>query len=306
MKLLIVNFHYYSDQQFQSGIYPVTPSFFAKQIDILSQHYSFISQAELAQYIENKQYPDGNYCLLTFDDGLKQQMDAFRYLVQQNIPAVFYVPVKPLIEKKVLDVHKLHLVRAKIDDKKLLDMLTSTTNYQYNVEDATEAKEQYKYDDDLAREVKYQLNFKLNPSDKELFISNAFQEIYPDEAAFADTFYMSEQDVVDISRWDMLGSHGYAHIPLAQAENPYDDMHQSIHYLSELTGQAITSFSYPYGSKAAVNEAVAAHLENSSIRFALTMWRGTNDFTQAINPFLLQRVDTNDAPGGKNYSNTSL
>ncbi len=306
MKLLIVNFHYYSDQQFQSGIYPVTPAFFAKQIDILSQHYSFISQVQLAQYIENKEYPDGNYCLLTFDDGLKQQMDAFRYLVQQNIPAVFYVPVKPLIEKKVLEVHKLHLVRAKIDDKKLLDMLTSNTNYQYDVEDATKAKEQYKYDDDLAREVKYQLNFKLNPSDKELFISNAFQEIYPDEAAFSDTFYMSEQDIIEIATWDMLGSHGYAHIPLAQAENPYDDIHQSIHYLSELTGQAIKSFSYPYGSKAAVNEAVAAHLENSSIRFALTMWRGTNDFTQAINPFLLQRVDTNDAPGGKNYSNISL
>jgi peptidoglycan/xylan/chitin deacetylase (PgdA/CDA1 family) len=111
---------------------------------------------------------------------------------------------------------------------------------------------------------------------------------------------MNEHDIMQISKSNMLGSHGHAHIPLAQITNPKDDMLKSINYLEQLTNKPIVSFSYPYGSKAAINENVATILENTSIRFALTMWRGINDFNESLNPMLLKRVDTNDAPGGKN------
>jgi peptidoglycan/xylan/chitin deacetylase (PgdA/CDA1 family) len=300
MKLLIVNFHYYGDEIFNAGIYPVTPDFFQRQLKAIAEEYTFISQIELAKYIQQNKYPEGNYCLLTFDDGLKQQMQVYHWLVENNIPAIFYVPTKPIIESVVLDVHKLHHVRAQMDDKDLIKILKNDASYQYTSADAEQAEGQYKYDDNLAREIKYQLNFNLSVEAKSTFINTTFSKLYPEEEKFSKNFYMNEHDIIQISKSNMLGSHGHAHIPLAHSTNPKDDMLRSINYLEQLTNKPIVSFSYPYGSKAAINESVAAKLENTSIRFALTMWRGINDFNESLNPMLLKRVDTNDAPGGKN------
>jgi peptidoglycan/xylan/chitin deacetylase (PgdA/CDA1 family) len=299
MKLLIVNFHYYGDEIFNAGIYPVSPNFFQRQLKAIAEEYTFISQIELANYIQENSYPEGNYCLLTFDDGLKQQMHAYQWLVENNIPAIFYVPTKPILESVVLDVHKLHNVRAQIDDKDLIKILKDNGSYQYTSADTQQAEGQYKYDDNLAREIKYQLNFKLSGEAKSEFINNSFKRLYPDEKKFSKNFYMNVHDIQQIANLNMLGSHGHAHIPLAQSTNPKDDMLKSINYLEQLTNKPVVSFSYPYGSKAATNERVATNLENTSIRFALTMWRGINDFDESINPLLLKRVDTNDAPGGK-------
>ena len=123
MKLLIVNFNYYGEEKFNGGIYPVTPDFFQHQLKAIAAAYKFISQNELAKYIQENRYPEENYCLLTFDDGLKQQMQVYQWLVENNIPAIFYVPTKPILESIVLDVHKLHHVRAQMDDKDLIKIL---------------------------------------------------------------------------------------------------------------------------------------------------------------------------------------
>ena len=101
----------------------------------------------------------------------------------------------------------------------------------------------------------------------------------------------------------MLGSHGHAHIPLAQSENSKNDILTSINFLEQLTQKPILSFSYPYGSTAAVNASTTEHFIDTNVVFALTMWRGNNDLDKPFNPLLLNRVDTNDAPGGKNYIN---
>lgn len=299
MKLLIVNFHYYGGEKFNSGIYPVTPDFFQCQLKAIAEEYTFISQNELAKYIQENKYPEGNYCLLTFDDGLKQQMQVYHWLVEKNIPAIFYVPTKPIIESIVLDVHKLHFVRAKMDDVDLIKLLKNDVSYEYSSSDAQRAEGQYKYDDNLAREIKYQLNFKLSGEAKSTFINTTFRKLYPDEEKFSKNFYMNEHDIKQIAKSNMLGSHGHAHIPLAQSTNAKDDMLRSIIYLEHLTNTPIVSFSYPYGSKAAVNEDITRHFSETNVLFALTMWRGINDVSDVIQPFHLYRVDTNDAPGGK-------
>ncbi len=301
MNLLIVNFHYYGNEQYTSGIYPVTPEFFQRQISTLAKEYTFISQVELATYIQENKYPEGNFCLITFDDGLKQQMQVYNWLLENKIPAIFYVPTKPITESIVLDVHKLHFVRASIDDTDLIKLLKKDTAYDYSIEDAKKAEGQYKYDNDLAREIKYQLNFKLNAEAKSAFINSTFSSLFPNEEKFSQDLYMSEEDIIKIAKSNMLGSHGHEHIPLAPSPKAKSDIVNSIKYLEKLTDTPVLSFSYPYGSKAAVNDEITEHFAGSNVAFALTMWRGINDFSGSINPFHLLRVDTNDAPGGKNY-----
>jgi hypothetical protein len=72
-----------------------------------------------------------------------------------------------------------------------------------------------------------------------------------------------------------------------------------VSYLEEITGAPIQSFSYPFGSTAAVNDSVARQVHEINLKFAVTMFRGINSEADLTNPFLLKRVDTNDAPGGK-------
>jgi peptidoglycan/xylan/chitin deacetylase (PgdA/CDA1 family) len=302
MNLLAVNFHYFREETYPSGIYPVKKESFANQIRALSKYYTFISQYEIAQCINTNEYNKGNYCLITFDDGLKEQMEAFKWLKKNNIPAIFYVPVKPLVENTVLEVHKLHLVRAQVNDEELLSILKSTTEYSFTSEDVRAANEQYKYDNDIAREVKYQLNFKLSGEEKSVFIDTAFSKLYPNETEFAKEFYMNEEDVKQLADAGMLGSHGYAHIPLSQSVNAKSDIVSSISWLEQVTSKPVLSFSYPYGSIAAVDKNVTRHFIGTNVLFALTMWRGINKWNAKFNHLLLHRVDTNDAPNGKNNS----
>jgi peptidoglycan/xylan/chitin deacetylase (PgdA/CDA1 family) len=294
MNLLIVNYHYYGTKKYINGIYPTTPHFFEKQISEISKKYTFLSQNQLASYIKENNYPKGDFCLITFDDGLKEQMQAFNWLNKNNIPAVFYIPTLPLIESKVLDVHKLHFVRANIEDIELIKLLKNNSHYDYNDVDAQNAAQQYKYDNSLAREIKYQLNFKFSKEAKVSFIENTFNKLFQNELLFSNNLYMNKQEIQLLSKANMLGSHGHAHIPLAKNLNAKDDIITSINYLENLTNKPIISFSYPYGSKAAVDLEVTHHFMNTNIAFALTMWRGNNDFSCIINPFQLFRIDTKD------------
>ena len=294
MQLLIVNFHYFGIEQYKSGIYPVTPTFFENQLKVISKEYQFISQASLVKYIQEQDFPEGNYCLITFDDGLKQQMSAFNWLNDNNIPAVFYVPTLPILEGKVLDVHTLHFVRANIEDSELINLLKGESSYEYSQQDSERAANQYRYDNALAREIKYQLNFKWSSEAKDSFINNTFNKLFPDELLFSRELYMNELDIQQLAHADMLGSHGHAHIPLAQSVHAKEDMLTSIHFLEQLTHKSILSFSYPYGSSAAVNNEITEHFAGTHVAFALTMLRGINILSNEVNPYLLNRFDTKD------------
>jgi peptidoglycan/xylan/chitin deacetylase (PgdA/CDA1 family) len=274
-------------------------------LKVIAKEYQFISQTNLFNYIQKKEFPEGKYCLITFDDGLKQQMSAFNWLTENNIPAIFYVPTMPIMEGKVLDVHKLHFIRANIEDNELINLLKKESSYEYNLIDKEIATNQYKYDNELAREIKYQLNFKWSSEAKDLFINNTFNKLFPNESLFSEELYMRESHIHLLANANMLGSHGHAHVPLAQSNNNKNDILTSINFLEQLTQKPILSFSYPYGSKAAVNVSTTKHFIDTNVVFALTMWRGINEnMDLSQQPYLLKRIDTNDAPAGKNNSLT--
>lgn len=302
MNLLAVNFHYFRETTYASGIYPVSKAGFARQIQTIQQSYTIIGQQQLLQWLGSGTMPDGNYCIITFDDGLKEQMEAFNWLRENGLEAIFYVPVLPIAQHRVLNVHKLHYVRTQLNDELLWQQLQQQEGVLLTEADEQAAAEQYKYDDGTGRRIKYLLNFKLNETEKDRIISLLFNQLVPDEAAFARNLYMNEDDLRTLAQAGMLGSHGYSHVPLARCENPETEIKLANAYLEKLTGQPIHSFSYPYGSKEAVNETLLTSFEGTDIQFAFTMWRGINNHLQQ--PLLLNRVDTNDAPGGKSNLNT--
>lgn len=300
-KLLIVNFHYIRNETSSSGIFPVSLKKLDKQIDELSTCYRFISQFELLNQIKSKSYPDEKYCLLTFDDGLKEQMTAFEFLKSKGIPGIFYIPTNSIQYRKVLNVHKLHFIRSEMDENELfgyLDRLFKITTIDFNKELLSN---QYRYDTEKSRKIKYFLNFVLEENKKEEVINYLFKTVINDEHSFAEKLYMDEEDIKILANAGALGSHGSAHVPLTTIsyEAAVDDIKNSVKYLENVTNFPVHSFSYPYGGEEAVNSSLSSIFQNTNIVFALTMWRGVNTVENFKNPFLLRRVDTNDAPGGK-------
>ena len=77
MRLLAVNHHYYRESAPESGIYPITPAAFDDEIALLAKSWQIASQDAT---IEALSLPQSSValCLITFDDGLKEQMAAAR------------------------------------------------------------------------------------------------------------------------------------------------------------------------------------------------------------------------------------
>ena len=306
MKLLSVNFHYIRDEVYENGIYPRSIKQLSEQIDVLAKHYTFISQKELEEKIKNKKYDNNNYCLLTFDDGLKEQMNALELFNKKGIPGLFYVTTNSIRNETVVDVHKLHYIRSKMNDKDIYNFIyqmidSSIIQYPNNINDL------YRYDTVETKKLKYLLNFILEPALKKEIIDK-LSETLIDETKLSKKLYMDQRDIRKIADFGYLGTHSDLHLPLAtlNANAIKKDIQDSLDFLEKECGTAnISSISYPYGGPKSVSQNVIDIAKEFNFTFGLTMFRGINTIKDFDNPLMLKRVDTNDAPGGK-FNNTEF
>lgn len=306
-QILAVNFHYFREEVYPSGIYPINRKTLLGQVDELAKTYTFISQNELVGMLRNRPTTDEKYCLITWDDGLKEQMEAFETLNSVGVPSVYYVPVKPFTDQTVLEVHKLHYARTLLEDGDIYEVLAKNYAIKDFAFDDEALKNQYRYDGPLARKVKYFLNFVLTDIERSEAIDRLFREVASDEAAHSRSLYMDISDLKKLASANSLGSHGLSHLALAPLEPNHAavEIKESLIWLEETVETNMISFSYPFGGSTAVSTDLAEHFEGTNVEFALTMKRGLNGMTEMKNPLFLNRIDTNDAPGGKNYQKSS-
>ena len=302
MKLLVVNYHYFRESKYGQGIYPINKRNFSNQIENLSNIYKFLSLDDLYDFYKKESYPDENYCMITFDDGLKEQLLAYDILLKKGVPATFFVNTLPLINKKALDVHKLHYVRTKIEDSYLFDIIENYINLtDYNII-KEKAYNQYKYDSKISALVKYLINFVIDDSKKENIINSLFNNLIS-ETEFINKTYMSQNEIKFISSQNSLGAHGHKHIPLSKLKNTdlEHDIKSNIDYLNNIGNCKVKAFAYPYGGLNSYKKNSFKVLKKHDIIFAFTMNRGFNyiENFKNNNRYYLNRVDTNDAPYGK-------
>jgi peptidoglycan/xylan/chitin deacetylase (PgdA/CDA1 family) len=303
--LICVNYHYIRksfDAKYPS-IFGITPDAFEHQILELSKLGKFISADYLAYVIESGRVLDGLYFLITFDDGLKEQMNlAVPILDRLGIPAVFFANSATFTESRVEYVHKIHLIRSVVDPKELSNLVKVELPLLGKLEmKAIRAKgvEHYKYDTPDTAELKYLLNFILKKEQLDILIDKTFESFFS-EPEVNDTLYMSVGDITYLAKRGMLGSHGHTHVPmgLQTAEHKLREIVGSGERLKELTGCFPKAFSFPYGS---LNSVLGCkdYLTKGGYQFALTMERAINqDLKQ---PFGLSRFDNNDMPLGKSF-----
>jgi len=274
------------------AIFPVSVGALGAQLELLGRSWEFVSRDELLAAAAGEATLPERGCAVTFDDGLRCQAElALPLLERLGIPAIFFVPGKPLAEGRVLHVHKVHALRERVDDAELLELV--------GAEDVPEdvAREHYRYDAPQAARVKYLLNMALPADERDRVVGAAFAEVFPDEAAFAAELYMSRDQIRGLA--SSVGAHSYAHEPLALL--PPDELDRDLErcttLLEEITGVRSRAFSYPHGTASTVDVGTARRLGAAGYRVAFTMERALN--RSLDEPLLLGRLDANDAPGGR-------
>lgn len=304
--LAAVNFHYIRDS-FKSkfpAIYGQTPTQFEQQLKVLASIGEFISADDIKDFIQKNKALPSKSIIITFDDGLKEQYDkALPVLDKLGIPAIFFANTKPITERKILTVHKIHILRSIIspeDFKFLIQTAITKAGIQLNQKEITEkAKLTYRYDTQDQKEVKYLLNFALDFKLKEAIIDRIFSEHFgTDEAEMSKELYFTENQVKELGKRGYLGCHSHNHYPIGmldEIEKNYE-VKYSKEILEKICHLEIFAFSYPYGSFEACEGSTDVLLNNNFV-FSFTMERAVN--TAINNPYYISRFDTNDVPGGK-------
>ncbi|HEX8911552.1 MAG TPA: polysaccharide deacetylase family protein [Humisphaera sp.] len=305
MLLLAVNFHYVSDDSYPlGGIYPVTPRQFEAQLDALAADFDFVGLTDLDAAVRLGRPLPERACLVTFDDGLRQQFDlAWPILLRKGVPAGFFVNTVPFAEDRVCGVHQLHWLRAHVPQDELLASLrfnAALLGIDLNAAAPHPAllARQYRYDAPDAARLKYLLNFGLARADRELLVDRCFHQHHPDAAGEVDRLYMPPEQWQELSDAGCLGTHAHDHLPLAQLapSEAERQVTRSLDILESVTGRRPTTISYPYGGPDAVSEPLADLCASLGLTAGLTMERAFS--RSADGPLMLARCNTNDAPGG--------
>jgi peptidoglycan/xylan/chitin deacetylase (PgdA/CDA1 family) len=294
--LLAVGYHYVAERARQEprAIFPVTTAQLAAQIEALARTHQLVSRDELVAAVGGEGVLPERACVLTFDDGLRCQFElALPVLERLGAPAIFFVPGRPIAERRMLEVHKLHALRERLTDDELAARLPSGLPEV----SAEEAQTHYRYDTPEAARLKFLLNIRLPADRRRELVEDLFAAELPDETALAEDLYMDAAQVAELEReHHAVGAHSYAHQPLATLSNGEleDDITRVTQLLENLTGARPRAFSYPYGTPAAVDTRAAEAVETAGYRLAFTMRREVNETLDA--PLLLGRLDTNDLP----------
>ena len=301
--LTIVNYHYIRESfnNKYPSIFGMTNSQLKNQLLLLKNQGDFITIEGFNKNHEELIKSKDKFNLITFDDGLKEQYhNAYSVLQELDLEAYFFLNALNFKEKKVSLVHKIHLLKSILEPKLFLEKLKKELNYNCSKLDKLRSREIYRFDTVINAELKYLLNF-LFPNDSKEFIINKLFDNYFNETEVCNNLYMSELEILELSKKNMIGNHTYCHKHLGVLDKKelIKEINLSKKYLESLTKSLINTISYSYGTKEVVTKDVLYMAKNSLHKFGFTTEKGVNDSLE--NLIALKRFDCNDLIEGKSY-----
>ncbi len=280
-----------------NGVNGLASKVFIDHVNYLKSRFTLIGIKELDDLDINKE----NYCLITFDDGLLCHYEfVFKKMKKHNFPAAFFINTLPISDGVATITHKMHIVRAKIAPKIILDELNTFCKGKNLTLPHLSQKflsSVYAYDNVEDSRLKYIINYHLDESNRSTFINRLFKSLYSKEDSFIKEWYMSKTQVKEMNDHIIcIGSHGHSHLPLARLNNNeiINELKLSKNIIEKVIGMKINCFSYPSGGAHAVTIENSKLVKKMGFNYAFSMEREQN-LTMNY-PHMFARIDCNDLP----------
>lgn len=304
--LTIVTYHYV--RQIKQSAYPFVKGLelegFQRQLDHLASQYNIITAEQLIAFARKDEKLPERSCLLSFDDGYKDHIDyVLPELMKRKIQGSFFLPVKPITERAMLDVNCIHFILAsQVDPVMLISeikdacFLNGMTGKDFALLWNTYGVAG-RYDPKEIVFIKRMLQHALPERLRSDLTSHLFfRHVCSDPHDFANELYLSLDDAKTMVESAMyVGGHGYSHLWLNKETKHSQEMEisQSLKFLKQIGAPTENwIMCYPYG---AYNADTLGILKLQKCSAGLTTRVGIAQL-DADNLLELPRLNTNDFP----------
>ena len=303
--ILVVNYHYFREPEdsFYPGIHGVSQSRFQAQIEFLCRHFEPLESSDFEREIA--QFKDGNYFFVTFDDGLKEQYEIAKPILDRNsIRATYFVNGENFVENRASLVHKVHWLKSQVNIDRFIELVHDRLE-EYGIvpalslSDFNPVEGQNIYDNVKDRYAKYLLNHTLSLVEQVKVIDSIYNSGGYNEKEHVENLYFNKEILKELGENNSLGSHGYRHdvkTTLSQ-ESLVEDIDKNLDFLRTYSPSSKLMVSYPFGGRNAVSKEVADIHRSKGLVAGFTMERALNNSSE--DKLVLCRLDANDIPLGK-------
>ena len=247
---------------------------FARQLDWFAHSNRLVKRDEFDEAYRTGRVPEG--FVLTFDDGLA---DHHRFVLpllkERGLFGIFYICSGPLERRKLLDVHRIHLILGRLGGEAAMERLQSrvTEGMLGDAQRAEfrEATYRNQVNDDATTMFKRMLNYWISYDYREAILDELFAEEFGAEASIAEQFYLNEGEIRDLDASGMIvGSHGANHFLFSKlsAEQQREEIAASFSFLERVLGKPVQTFCYPYGGQHAFTADTVSLLEDAGALFS--------------------------------------
>lgn len=310
MKLTVVMYHYV--RPVRHSRFPELKALelddFREQLAYLARHHTVISGADLLAAAAAGAWNDlpPAPVLLTFDDGYADHFaHVLPALQERGMSGSFFVPGQCVLERRMLDVNKIHFVLALVPEKRALVDRVLTMIAEWGPQFGSRSGAEYwqtlavpsRFDTADVVFLKRVLQRELPAPMRTRMVNELFREIVTaDEAAFAAELYLSEHQIASMRDAGMyFGSHGYEHSWLSYL-NPAEqqlEIARTRAFLQRIgTPLDAWMMCYPYG---AYDRSLLTLLRAAQCRIGFTTRVGIATLGKD-DLLTLPRLDTNDVP----------
>lgn len=278
---------------------------FVVQLEFFRRHRQVVRMEDVVAAANDPDVslPDGAV-LLTFDDGYAEHYGTvFPLLDRYGFQGSFFPPGRAILERKVLDVNKIHfLLAAGGSTMRLVDAMeahVADARAAYDLEPLDAYRATYarpnRWDPADVIYLKRMLQRGLPAPVRSVIVDDLFREfVGVDEGVFADELYATVEQLKTMQRHGMhIGSHSYDHVWL-DALPPDEQVQQvraSLAFLRDLGGDPDDwTMCFPYGG---YDEGLLGILANEGCRLGLAAHAAVADLDRD-HRLALPRIDAND------------
>ncbi len=295
-KYIIVNYHYVRNPDPKwPGIKPCSLKEFNRQIRFIAKNFKIVSVEDV--YLASVNKKEGNFCAITFDDGLKDHyVNVAPLFLSYGINATFFI-ITSTLDGHLPLAHKLHILLSKVSPSELIDMFLVFINlhypepsFIYQIPRDKRLSRGHIHDSVLVANFKERI-LSLPKDVCSMFLEYCLSRVNINKKDMSVVSFMNKYELLQLNkRGFIIGAHSHGHyvLDVMSTKEAKEDIQLCSDTLRSITGRFPNIFSYPHGRYS--NDILQILIE---LGFGYGVTIKNKELSPVGNNLLIPRYDTN-------------